>query len=73
VINGEIPEEVLKLKDSWSSCAAGALSIEEITLGLIEAGLSEVEITAKTANGELLDANPENELFSAIIKARKPE
>lgn len=72
VINGLIPEEVLKLKDSWNSCAAGALSIDDFTAGLIDAGLKDVMILAKAANGDLLEKNPENELFSAIITARKP-
>ncbi len=72
VVNGEIPEEILNLKDSWSSCAAGSLSIEDFTQGLMDAGLEEVVITAKASNGDLLEKNPENELFSAIITAKKP-
>ena len=72
VVNGEIPEHILKLKDSWSSCAAGSLTIEDFTQGLLDAGLEEVVIAAKDANGDLLEKNPENELFSAIITAKKP-
>ena len=73
VSSGEIPENILKQKDSWSSCASGALPFEEFIDGLVQAGFNEVEVQAKNAKGDLLSVLPDKPLFSALITAAKPK
>jgi SAM-dependent methyltransferase len=70
VTNGEIPDAILKMKDSWNSCAAGALPMEEFIGGLEEAGFIDVELKAKGGDDFLAEI-PETGLFSAAITARK--
>ncbi len=72
VSNGNIPEEILRMKDSWSSCAAGALPVDEYVNGLINAGFTEVNIAAKDEQGNLNDCFPDQPLFSALVTAQKP-
>ena len=69
--NGEFPEELLNDMQSWSACEAGALSTEEYTQGLVEAGFEEIEISAKGDAGEVIPDLPENAAFSGLIRARK--
>lgn len=72
VSGGEISDEILQMANSWSSCAAGALSVEEFEKGLRDAGLIEIEVQAKDGEGGLLDSLPQSGLFSALISAQKP-
>ena len=72
VSSGKIPDDILQMKDSWSSCASGALPFEEYINGLINAGFNEVEIQAKNAKGDLLSVLPDKPIFSALITAKKP-
>ena len=72
VSGGEISDEILQMANSWSSCAAGALSVEEFEKGLRDAGLIEIEVQAKDGEGGLLNSLPQSGLFSALISAQKP-
>jgi SAM-dependent methyltransferase len=72
VSNGKIPDDILQMKDSWSSCAAGALPIEEFIKGLANTGFIEIEVAAKDNQGGLQKILPDNPLFSALVTARKP-
>jgi SAM-dependent methyltransferase len=72
VSNGKIPEEILQMKDSWSSCAAGALPFDDYINELVNAGFIEVKLAAKDDQGELHDIIPDKPLFSALITAQKP-
>jgi len=72
VSNGKIPDEILQMKDSWSSCAAGALSVEEYINGLANTGFIEIEVKAKDDQGNPNDILPDTPLFSALITAKKP-
>ena len=70
--NGDIPEEILQMKDSWSSCAAGALPVNDYVNGLFNAGFAEVNVAAKDEQGNLNDCFPNKPLFSALVTALKP-
>jgi arsenite methyltransferase len=72
VSNGKIPDEILQMKDSWSSCAAGALPVEEYINGLANAGFIEIEVAAKDDQGNLHKVLPDTPLFSALVTAKKP-
>jgi SAM-dependent methyltransferase len=72
VSNGQIPEEILRMKNSWASCAAGALPMKEFADRLENAGLQDVKIQAKDGKGGLFNKIPETGLFSALISAHKP-
>lgn len=72
VSKGEIPQEILAMKDSWSSCMAGALSIEEFNSGLLAAGFGDIHIEAVDSNQQLTSNLPHSGLFSAAIRAIKP-
>lgn len=72
VSNGKIPDDILKMKDSWSSCAAGALPVEEYINGLANAGFIEIEVAAKDNQGNLHKVLPDKPLFSALVTAKKP-
>lgn len=69
---GELPEKVRQDMVAWGACIAGALQVEEYIQGLVDAGFEEVNVTAKTEDGELLDDLPSLGLFSASITAKKP-
>ena len=69
---GKIPDEILQMKDSWSSCAAGALPIKDYVNGLANAGFIEIEAMAKDDQGNLHKVLPDTPLFSAMITAKKP-
>ena len=71
VTNGELPEEIKRDMVAWGACIAGALKKEEYIHGLEEAGFENVELIAKTGDGELMEGVPENSLFSASITAYK--
>jgi arsenite methyltransferase len=71
VSNGNIPEEILQMKDSWNSCAAGALPVDDFVNSLVKAGFIEVNVTAKDDKGNLNDCFPDQPLFSALITAQK--
>jgi ubiquinone/menaquinone biosynthesis C-methylase UbiE len=72
VTNGELPEEIKRDMVAWGACIAGAFKKEEYIHGLEEAGFENVELIAKTGDGELMEGVPENSLFSASITAYKP-
>jgi arsenite methyltransferase len=72
VTSGELPEEIKQDMVAWGACIAGALEKEKYIRGLEDAGFENVELAAKTGDGELLDGVPENTLFSATITAHKP-
>lgn len=72
VSQGEIPEEILAKKYSWSSCEAGALPAAEFLRGMLDAGFMDVDVQAKDAEGNLLEVRPDAHLYSALISARKP-
>lgn len=72
VSNGEIPEEILNMKDSWSACMAGAMSVKEFKDGLSASGFGKVKIMSIDGNQQLSDQYPVNGLFSAAITAIKP-
>ena len=72
VSSGKIPDEILGMKDSWSSCASGALPVDEFVGGLEGVGFIEIEVAARDANDDLSPILPDKPLFSALITARKP-
>jgi arsenite methyltransferase len=72
VSNGKIPDDILQMKDSWSSCAAGALPVEVYINGLANAGFIEIEVAAKDRQGNLHEVLPDKPLFSALVTAKKP-
>ncbi len=72
VTNGELPEAIKKDMVAWGACIAGALQMDEYTLGLEQVGFADVSLIAKTGEGELLEGVPQNSLFSASITANKP-
>ncbi len=72
VSSGKIPDDIIQMKDSWSSCASGALPFEEFINGLVKTGFYEVEVQAKNTNGDLLSMLPDKPIFSALITAKKP-
>jgi arsenite methyltransferase len=72
VTNGELPEEVRNDMVAWGACIAGALKKDEYIQGLEIAGFEQVELVAKTGDGQLMEGIPENSLFSASITAFKP-
>lgn len=72
VTSGELPEEIRKDMLAWGACIAGALEMDDYIQGLEQVGFEDVNLVAKTGDGELLDGIPENSLFSASIIARKP-
>jgi ubiquinone/menaquinone biosynthesis C-methylase UbiE len=65
VTNGELPEEVRNDMVAWGACIAGALKKDEYIQGLEIAGFEQVELVAKTGDGQLMEGIPENSLFSA--------
>jgi SAM-dependent methyltransferase len=73
VTNGELPESVRKDMLAWGACIAGALQMDEYTNGLEAVGFEDVQLSAKTGDGEHLAEIPVTGLFSASITARKPE
>jgi SAM-dependent methyltransferase len=88
VTRGELPEEARKSLDLWAGCVAGALSDSEFRTLLAEAGFSDIEIepvreydTADAVaimdsaglDGERLAGQLEGKLYSAFVRARKPE
>jgi SAM-dependent methyltransferase len=72
VTSGELPEEIRQDMVAWGACIAGALEKDIYIAGLEEAGFKNVELVAKTGDGELMEGIPENTLFSASITATKP-
>lgn len=72
VTNGPLPENILKNMAAWGACVAGALSAEEYAGGLKDAGFIDIEIAAKTQDGELQESLPDLGIFSAAITANKP-
>jgi hypothetical protein len=55
----------------WSSCASGALSVEEWQHGLSDLGFEDVRIAARLGDDSWSSVIPEAGLFSALITARK--
>ena len=64
VLHGEVPPEVRRNMELWVGCVAGALTADEYTRYLIDAGLTDVEIVETHRVHE--------HAGSAIIRARKP-
>jgi SAM-dependent methyltransferase len=72
VTSGELPEAIKQDMVAWGACIAGALEMDEYIQGLEQVGFEDVNLVAKTGEGELLEGVPQNSLFSASITARKP-
>jgi len=70
---GEIPQDILEMQDSWSSCAAGALPVEQLRGILDEQGFCDIQIKALGEDNTPLGDFPAVPLFSALISAQKPE
>ncbi len=51
-----MPETVKEIVESWAGCIAGAIEIEETRSQMTNAGLSNIELTAKPAYVEALSA-----------------
>lgn len=71
VTSGELPEAIKQDMVAWGACIAGALEMDEYIQGLEQVGFEDVNLVAKTGEGELLEGVPQNSLFSASITARK--
>jgi arsenite methyltransferase len=71
VTKGEIAESLKLDMELWSSCASGALPIEEWENGLRSLGFEEVSIVPNGQTHEWLNKLPLGMPFSAAITARK--
>jgi len=72
VTSGELPEDVRNDMVAWGACIAGALEMDEYIQGLEQVGFEDVNLIAKTGDGELMEGIPQDSLFSASITASKP-
>ena len=73
VTNGPLPEALKKDMEAWGACVAGALDVSEYTIGLSEAGFTDVKIQPTGDASDLIEAaGLKGKIFSAAITARKP-
>jgi arsenite methyltransferase len=72
VTSGELPAVLRENMQAWGACVAGALDMDDYVAGLEGAGFEDVQLVAKSGDGELLDGIPLANIFSASITARKP-
>jgi len=72
VTNGQLPESVRNNMEAWGACVAGALDMQDYSMGLETAGFEEIKVLPKTYSDELLHVIPVGQPFSAIITAHKP-
>jgi arsenite methyltransferase len=88
VVRGRVPPEIRRSLELWVGCVAGALTEDEYTSKLRDAGFSDIEVepwrvysiedarTFLTESGldvDRLAADVEGRVASAFIRARKPE
>ncbi|HUF38396.1 MAG TPA: arsenite methyltransferase [Anaerolineales bacterium] len=73
VAGREVPGEAREDMRLWSSCASGALPIDDWERGLLALGFENIHITARAEDDTWSAAVPEAELFSALITAIKSE
>lgn len=71
VAGSSVPEESRADLQLWSSCASGALSVEEWQRGLSELGFDDVRISARLGDDSWSAVIPDAGLFSALITASK--
>jgi SAM-dependent methyltransferase len=72
VTSGELPEELRENMQAWGACVAGALDMDDYVAALQGVGFEDVNLVAKSGDGELLEGGPLANIFSASITARKP-
>jgi SAM-dependent methyltransferase len=72
VSNGPVPDALREDVDAWGACLGGALDFREFERGLLEAGLTDVVITARDSAAGPVSSAPSGVPFSALIRARKP-
>lgn len=73
VTNGPLPESLRADMDAWGACVSGALDVKEYTLGLAQAGFTDVKVQPKGDASQLVEADAlHGAIFSATITAIKP-
>jgi SAM-dependent methyltransferase len=72
VTSGEIPAALRNNMQAWGACVAGALDMDDYVAAMEGVGFTEVNLVAKSGEGELLDDIPQANIFSASITAIKP-
>jgi arsenite methyltransferase len=72
VTRGPLPEAVQRDLEAWGACVAGALSVEDYTRGLTEAGFGQVRIEPRAGSDPSLAEVVGELVFSASITAQKP-
>jgi SAM-dependent methyltransferase len=73
VAAGPIPETLRKDMQAWGGCVAGALSADEYRSGLRSAGFVDVSIEASDGAAPDPCCGQEGRVYSALIKARRPD
>jgi hypothetical protein len=58
---------------AWGACVSGAMDMDDYKAAMEGVGFVEVELVAKSGDGELLDEIPQANVFSASVTAVKPE
>lgn len=72
VTSGELPAALRDNMQAWGACVSGALDMDDYVAGLEGVGFEDVNLVAKSGDGELLEGVPLANIFSASITARKP-
>jgi ubiquinone/menaquinone biosynthesis C-methylase UbiE len=73
VTAGELPQGIKNDMAAWGACMAGALDMDEYTLGLRSAGFRDIKLMPRDQSGVETDRIPPGTLFSAGILASKPD
>lgn len=61
VTSGQLPEHIIKDLSAWASCISGALSIDEFTQLLAEAGFEDIHIQPTHWDGDFVDTQRQHE------------
>ena len=72
VTSGEIPASLRGNMQAWGDCVAGALDMDDYVVAMKGVGFEDVNLVAKSGDGELLEGIPQANIFSASITAVKP-
>jgi len=72
VTSGELPEALRENMQAWGACVSGALDMDDYVAAMEGVGFEEVNLVAKSSEGDLLEGVPLANIFSASITALKP-
>ena len=73
VTSGEIPASLRGDMQAWGACVSGALDMDDYVAAMEGVGFEDVNLVAKSGDGELLEDIPQSKIFSASITAMKPK